>query len=172
MTGHINIFSVKTSPRDKPSKEVVKLVISALNPPPWNAGYRPYKVYRKLQPMYNSPNLFAVCARDTENNLVGIALASCEVFRNGEPVFLFGTLCVDPAFHGAGTGRKLAQCVINEARDRGHRTVRLGTLKGSAAESLYTSMGFEKFDAPWLKDSPERQAMRLNLQSAAISPKA
>ena len=170
MVGHIKISIMP--PSSKPVRQVVDLVIKALNPPPWNMGYRPYKVYRRLNPIFDSPNLYAIQARSDNGNLVGIALASNELLRDGAPYFLFANLCVDPAFHGKGVGRKLVQGVIDEARARGYKTILLGTLKGSVAESLYEKMGFEKFDAPWLKTSPKRQAMRLNLQTTSISPKA
>lgn len=172
MLDRISYSVIPASKMDRPSREIVDLTIKALNPPPWNLGYRPYKVYRKLNPIFNSSRLFAVQARAEEGVLAGIALASSEVLRDGTPYFLFANLCVDPAFHGNGVGRKLVQGVIDEARARGHETILLGTLKGSVAESLYERMGFEKFSAPWLKTAPNRQAMRLNLQSTSMSPKA
>jgi GNAT superfamily N-acetyltransferase len=50
---------------------------------------------------------------------------------------------VDAAWRGRGVGRALMETVISGARDRGYRTLRLGTLHDmDAARELYRSLGF------------------------------
>lgn len=50
---------------------------------------------------------------------------------------------VRPDFRNRGIARALAQHVIAEARARGYRRLRLGTLKSMLpAQKLYTSLGF------------------------------
>jgi GNAT superfamily N-acetyltransferase len=50
---------------------------------------------------------------------------------------------VDPEWRGRGLGRALMETVIDGARQRGYRTLRLGTLGDmDAAQGLYRSLGF------------------------------
>ena len=50
---------------------------------------------------------------------------------------------VDAAWRGRGVGRALLETLIDGARDREYRTLRLGTLHDmTAAQSLYHSLGF------------------------------
>jgi ribosomal protein S18 acetylase RimI-like enzyme len=64
---------------------------------------------------------------------------------------------VDPHARGRGIGRALMERVIAEARARGYRTLRLGTLHDmDAAQALYRSLGFtpiERYRADELIDT-------------------
>ena len=63
-------------------------------------------------------------------------------------------LYVKPAHHGRSIGRKLAEAVVDTARELGYRRLRLDTIAGKmdAAVKLYRSMGFVEI-APYY-DSP------------------
>ena len=57
-------------------------------------------------------------------------------------------LYVRPAFRTAKLGRRLAERVIDEARQRGYRSLVLDTLKEmTAAQSLYRALGFVEIAA-------------------------
>jgi len=64
---------------------------------------------------------------------------------------------VEPGWRGHGIGRALMQCVIEGARTRSYRTLRLGTLDDmDAALNLYRSLGFvpvERYRADELIDT-------------------
>ena len=55
---------------------------------------------------------------------------------------------VDPSWRGRGVGRALLERLIEAARQRGHRELRLGTLPDMLpAQQLYGSLGFVPIDA-------------------------
>lgn len=54
---------------------------------------------------------------------------------------------VDPAMHGRGIGRALANAILDEARRLGYRSMVLDTsFRQTEAQSLYRSVGFEPTD--------------------------
>ena len=60
-----------------------------------------------------------------------------------------------PAARGLGLGRALTERVVDQARRRGYRELRLDTLAGmTTAQALYEKRGFERI-APYYAPTPE-----------------
>lgn len=71
-------------------------------------------------------------------------------------------LYVRPSFRGSGAGRLLAQRLIDEARGRGYKRMRLDTLPTMhAAMSLYESLGF--VDIPAYRFNPIEESRYMEL---------
>jgi len=75
-------------------------------------------------------------------------------------------LYVRPDFRGMGLGRMLAECIVDDARAIGYRTLKLDTLPTmKEAWAMYASLGF--VDAAPYNDNPVQGVRFMSLDLAA-----
>ena len=74
-------------------------------------------------------------------------------------------LWIEPGFAGAGIGRRLAETVIQAARDIGYEKMRLDTLpeRMPAAQNLYRSLGFREISPYYDNPLPGVTMLELKL---------
>lgn len=109
---------------------------------------------------YARPTGVVLIARD------GDTVAGAIAYRMVEPgVCEMKRLYVRPAYRGRGLARDLANELIEDARDRGYRTMLLDTLGSmQAARALYRDLGFAPV-APYY-DNPLPGVMYMALELA------
>jgi putative acetyltransferase len=102
------------------------------------------KELEDLPGVYNEPDGSILFLENDDNIEVGIVALKklesgvCEMKR----------LYLKPEVRKNGSGRKLAEAIVNEAKLKSYKTMKLDTIQRlEAAVNLYRSMGFEETEA-------------------------
>lgn len=147
-------------PTTVPSDPVVALAAKAFGLPSWNGRMPLDELPHRLEKIYKTSGFYGIFAH-RGGSLVGMALASEKKFRRGAPYYFLQILCVEPSLQRCGLGRALIERMIEAARERKIRHLRLETLAGSRAERFYEEMGFEPVSPPRMGRRDQTMMLRL-----------
>jgi GNAT superfamily N-acetyltransferase len=91
--------------------------------------------------------------------VAGRCVGCCALLRTAENEFEVAKMAVTPAYQGSGTGRKLLQAAIEEARNAGAHRLYLETNRTlTPAIRLYESLGFKHLPPNQVTPSPYERA--------------
>jgi len=112
---------------------------------------------------YVAPDGRLFLAVENDETAGCVALRRISEEKAGERVCEIKRLYVRPAFRGTGLGRKLADTVIQSAREIGYARMRLDTLPGKMdrAIAVYRSLGFSDIEPYYV--NPVEDAVFLEL---------
>lgn len=145
------MFNIRSVKSGKDLEEIIDLFTSYANSLDVSLDYQDFSSELEEMPgKYALPHGALLLAYDKNDNPVGcIALRPldqeycCEMKR----------LYVSPSGRGFGLGKALVEAILQEARNRGYREIRLDTLPSMLeAIALYKKMGFKEirsyYDTP------------------------
>ena len=114
----------------------------------------------RLSVMYAPPAGALLLAR------AGQEVAGCVGLRKlRDDICEMKRLYVTPSFRGRHLGRRMAEDIVQRARELGYRTLVLDTLGTmEAAQSLYLSMGFKPATSYYVNPLPNVKYFSLDLQ--------
>jgi ribosomal protein S18 acetylase RimI-like enzyme len=145
-------FDIQPARTDQDLAEAAALFRAYAASLPVDLGYQDFEAeVAGLPGKYAAPAGELLLARDVDGAVLGcVALrpldeGSCEMKR----------LFLKPVVRGSGLGRALAEAIVDVARARGYRELRLDTLPDmGAAIALYGQLGFRR-TAPYYAPTPD-----------------
>lgn len=161
-------FSISRISNQSDLNEAIKLFEAYANSLGLDLTFQDFATEMASMPgKYAPPTGALLLARD---NVTGEAIGCVGLRAMGaDAVCEMKRLYVDPKARGLGLGKALAEAVIEEARELGHRAMRLDTLPDmTSARALYKALGFAEI-APYY-DTPVKGTIFLEL--ALNNPKS
>ena len=101
----------------------------------------------------------------------GRGVASAALQEHDAGIAEVKRMYVEPSYRGQGIARALIRYVIEQARERGYHTLRLGTLRSmKPAQSLYESEGFRAIPPYRPDEFGDTVFYELSLEDRPIAP--